>query len=50
MRNAKALVIYEGTREIHQVMQAEYALGYRKDKELRKNLPAWPFEEAKKLV
>jgi glutaryl-CoA dehydrogenase (non-decarboxylating) len=50
MRNAKALVIYEGTREIHQVMQAEYALGYRKDKELRKNLPAWPFEEVKKLV
>ncbi|MDN4594743.1 acyl-CoA dehydrogenase family protein, partial [Polycladomyces subterraneus] len=50
MRNAKALVIYEGTREIHQVMQAEYALGYRKDKELRKNLPSWPFEEEKKLV
>lgn len=50
MRNAKALVIYEGTREIHQLLQAEYALGYRKDKELRKNLPSWPFEETKKLV
>jgi alkylation response protein AidB-like acyl-CoA dehydrogenase len=50
MRNAKALVIYEGTREIHQVMQGEYALGYRKDKELRKNLPSWPFEEAQKMV
>jgi alkylation response protein AidB-like acyl-CoA dehydrogenase len=50
LRNAKALVIYEGTREIHQVMQAEYALGYRKDKKLRKNLPSWPFEEDKELV
>lgn len=46
MRNAKAPVIYEGTREIHQIMQAEYVLGYRKDKKLSKNLPSWPFEEA----
>ncbi|SFF62635.1 Acyl-CoA dehydrogenase, middle domain [Planifilum fulgidum] len=45
LRNAKAPVIYEGTREIHQIMQGEYALGYRKDKPLRKNLPKWPFEE-----
>lgn len=45
MRNAKAPVIYEGTREIHTVMQAEYALGYRSDKSLSKMLPAWPFEE-----
>ncbi len=45
MRNAKAPVIYEGTREIHTIMQAEYALGYRKDKPLRKMLPKWPFEE-----
>jgi len=41
MRNAKALVIYEGTREIHTIMQAEYALGYRDDKQLNKMLPAW---------
>jgi glutaryl-CoA dehydrogenase (non-decarboxylating) len=41
LRNAKAPVIYEGTREIHTVMQAEYALGYRKDKPLRNNLPKW---------
>ena len=27
-RNCKAAVIYEGTREIHKVMQADYALGY----------------------
>lgn len=35
MRNARGAVIYEGTREIHQLMQADYALGYRKDKPLR---------------
>lgn len=46
LRNSKAPVIYEGTREIHTVMQGEYALGYREDKPLRKQLPAWPFEEA----
>ncbi len=45
MRNAKAPVIYEGTREIHTLMQAEYALGYRADKPLRQMLPAWPFED-----
>ncbi len=45
LRNAKAPVIYEGTREIHTVMQGEYALGYREDKPLRQMLPAWPFEE-----
>lgn len=41
LRNSKAPVIYEGTREIHTIMQAEYVLGYRKDKPLRKMLPAW---------
>ncbi len=35
MRNAKGAVIYEGTAQIHQVMQGEYALGYRVDKPLR---------------
>lgn len=44
LRNSKAPVIYEGTREIHTIMQAEYALGYREDKPLNKMLPAWPFE------
>jgi len=41
LRNSKAPVIYEGTREIHTVMQAEYVLGYRKDKPLNNMLPAW---------
>ncbi|WP_416826585.1 acyl-CoA dehydrogenase family protein [Ectobacillus polymachus] len=47
LRNAKAPVIYEGTREIHTIMQGEYALGYRQDKPLNKMLPSWPFEEVK---
>ena len=38
-RNAKGAVIYEGTREIHKLMQADYALGYRTDKPLRCELP-----------
>ncbi len=41
-RNAKGAVIYEGTREIHKLMQADYVLGYRADKELRCTLPAVP--------
>lgn len=45
LRNSKAPVIYEGTREIHTIMQAEYVLGYRKDKTLDRMLPSWPFEE-----
>jgi glutaryl-CoA dehydrogenase (non-decarboxylating) len=40
-RNCKAAVIYEGTREIHKVMQADYALGYRQDKPRRVELPAY---------
>lgn len=45
LRNSKAPVIYEGTREIHTIMQAEYVLGMREDKNLNKMLPQWPFEE-----
>jgi glutaryl-CoA dehydrogenase (non-decarboxylating) len=40
-RNSKAAVIYEGTREIHKIMQADYALGYRQDKPRRVELPAY---------
>ncbi|MCM3739774.1 acyl-CoA dehydrogenase family protein [Oceanobacillus luteolus] len=47
LRNSKAPVIYEGTREIHTIMQAEYVLGYRKDKPLNKMLPAWKVEAVK---
>ena len=38
-RNCKAAVIYEGTREIHKLMQADYLLGYRTDRPTRCELP-----------
>ena len=38
-RNAKGASIYEGTREVHTLMQADYALGLRADKPLREHLP-----------
>lgn len=41
LRNSKGAVIYEGTSEIHQLMQADYALGYRQDAQLRCELPAY---------
>ncbi len=44
LRNARGAIIYEGTSEIHQLMQAGYALGYRQDTPLRCELP--PYDEA----
>jgi len=44
LRNSRGAIIYEGTSEIHQLMQAGYALGYRKDAELRCELPAYDVE------
>lgn len=41
LRNSKGAVIYEGTSEIHQLMQAGYALEYRKDSHLRCELPPY---------
>jgi len=38
-RNCKGAVIYEGTREIHKLIQADYALGHRVDKPRRCDLP-----------
>jgi glutaryl-CoA dehydrogenase (non-decarboxylating) len=38
-RNSKGASIYEGTREIHTLMQADYLLGIRNDKELERDLP-----------
>ncbi len=38
-RNAKGAQIYEGSREIHKLLQADYALGLRTDKPLRCTLP-----------
>jgi len=41
LRNSKGAVIYEGTSEIHQLLQAGYALGFRTDVPLRRELPAY---------
>jgi len=38
-RNAKGASIYEGTREVHTLIQADYVLGFREDKELERALP-----------
>ena len=43
-RNARGALIYEGTQEIHQLLQAEYALGDRVDKPVTQPLPSYPFE------
>jgi glutaryl-CoA dehydrogenase (non-decarboxylating) len=40
-RNCKGAVIYEGTREIHKLMQADYVLGARQDRPTRCELPAF---------
>ncbi len=45
LRNAKAPVIYEGTREIHELIQADFVLGYRRRKPLRRELPPYDPEE-----
>lgn len=39
LRNARGSTIYEGTSQIHQLLQAEYALGYRVDKPLSRPQP-----------
>ena len=45
LRNCKAAVIYEGTRDIHTLMQADWALGLKKEKPARNTLPAWKSSE-----
>jgi glutaryl-CoA dehydrogenase (non-decarboxylating) len=45
LRNAKAAVIYEGTSQLHTLIQADYLLGYREDAPLRcPPLPAPGFD------
>ncbi|MFN2189735.1 MAG: acyl-CoA dehydrogenase family protein [Candidatus Promineifilaceae bacterium] len=41
LRNSRGAIIYEGTSEIHQLMQAGYAFGTRKDRPLRCELPPY---------
>jgi glutaryl-CoA dehydrogenase (non-decarboxylating) len=45
LRNSRGAIIYEGTSEIHQLMQAGYALGLREDVPLRCELPAYNAED-----
>jgi len=45
LRNSKAAVIYEGTSQLHTLIQADYLMGYRDDKPLRcPPLPAPGYE------
>ena len=41
MRNARGAMIYEGSNEIQTLIEAQYALGRRKDRALRCELPAY---------
>src|SRR6058998_68828 len=50
VRSDKAAVIYEGTRDIHTLMQADWALGLKKEKPARKILPAWKAPESRGAV
>lgn len=47
LRNCKAAVIYEGTRDIHTLMQADWALGLKKEKPARVILPPYSPEASK---
>ena len=41
LRNSRGAVIYEGTRELQELLQADFALGFRENKPLSKELPAY---------
>ncbi len=41
LRNARGAVIYEGTRELQELLQADFAFGFRENKPLRRELPAY---------
>lgn len=45
LRNARGAMIYEGTNEIHSLIQAGYALGMRDDRPLRREMPAYDPEQ-----
>lgn len=41
LRNSRGAIIYEGTRELQELLQAEFALGMRANRPLRRELPAY---------
>jgi alkylation response protein AidB-like acyl-CoA dehydrogenase len=45
LRNARGAIIYEGTRELQELLQADFALGNRANPPLRRELPAYHAEE-----
>ena len=45
LRNCKAAIIYEGTRDIHTIMQADWALGLKTEKAARVSLPPYRLSE-----
>ncbi len=45
LRNSRGAILYEGTSEIHQLIQAGYAFGTRRDAPLRCELPAYDAED-----
>jgi glutaryl-CoA dehydrogenase (non-decarboxylating) len=48
LRNCKAAIIYEGTRDIHTLMQADWALGLKREKQARVILPPYKSADAMK--
>ncbi len=50
LRNCKAAVIYEGTRDIHTLMQADWALGLKSEKSARVRLPPYRPSESREAV
>jgi glutaryl-CoA dehydrogenase (non-decarboxylating) len=50
LRNCKAAVIYEGTRDIHTLMQADWALGLKSEKPARVTLPPYRPTESREAV
>ncbi|MEI7769817.1 MAG: acyl-CoA dehydrogenase family protein [Chloroflexales bacterium] len=45
LRNSRGAIIYEGTRELQELLQADFALGKRINPPLRRELPAYDAEE-----
>jgi glutaryl-CoA dehydrogenase (non-decarboxylating) len=50
LRNCKAAIIYEGTRDIHTLMQADWALGLKTEKSARVQLPPYRASESREAV
>lgn len=45
LRNSRGGIIYEGTRELQELLQADFALGYRENRPLRMEMPAYNADE-----